>query len=87
MIAVQKFEQLLDLGCAETANVVAFVKVSWRGANKNQVAKQLRCGAHGQHADHGTNRMPDKDYLVQGKLVEDLNDIIGVALKTPIFFW
>ena len=75
---IERLEQPVHVGLAEPSDVPLVVDVPRRGTHQHQPAEAVGLLVGRQHADHGADRVPDKDGALQAKLPADF-DYAGVA--------
>ena len=85
VVRFHRIEQLVDVGAAEAAHVVAVVDVAGRGADHDLGGEALGRLDGGEQADHGADRVADEDHGAGGAAgVEDLQHIFGVAVQAAV---
>ena len=83
-VALQRLEQLLDVGAAEAAAVRVVVDVARRRADEHQRADPPGLADRGQHADHRADRVPDEDGVGQVERAAQLQHVVGVGVERAV---
>lgn len=84
VIRIHRLQQFVDVFVAEAADVIAVVDVARRRTDHHLRHEALRRLDGGQQADHGADRMADEDHRAAGERIEDLEQVVGIALQAGV---
>ncbi len=85
VIRIHRFQQFVDVLVAEAAGVVTVVDVARRGAHHDLRHELFRRLDGGQQADHGADRVSDEHHGTGGEGIEDLKQVVGIAVQAAVF--
>jgi hypothetical protein len=84
MVVVQHFEEIHNIGSLKPPNVVFLVDVAGGRADHDQILEEFRALNRGEGPNHGAYGMTDEGDACEGKLPDNLKNVIGISLESAV---
>jgi hypothetical protein len=84
VIGLERLEEFVDVVAVEAADIVAVVDVARRWPDHDLGHEAFRRLDGGEQADHGADRMADEYHRSGRTFVEDLEQVVGVAVQRAV---
>ena len=77
-------KQTVDVAALEAADIAVVVDVARRRSDEDEPSEPIGLAVGREHADHAAHRVSDEDDVVQVERMDDVEDVLRVALERSI---